>query len=39
MDSVTVGADWRLPVRFGDRLSVNALLKLLRNLVVALAAG
>ena len=39
MDSVTVGANRRLPIRFGDCLSVNALLKLLRNLIVALAAG
>ena len=39
MDSVAVGADRCLPVRFGDGLPVNALVEFLRDLVVTLAAG
>ena len=36
---MAIGAHRRLPVALGDGLSVDALLKLLRDRVVALAAG
>src|SRR5262245_13230254 len=39
VNPVTIGTDGRLPVRFRERLAVNALLKLFRDLIVALAAG
>src|SRR3954452_23254929 len=38
VDPVAVGAHGRLPVRPREGLAVDALLKLLRNLLVALAA-
>src|SRR5215831_465679 len=39
MNSVTISAHRRLPVCLCNRLAVNALLKLFRDLVVALAAS
>src|SRR3954454_23330692 len=38
VDPVAVGAHWRLPVRLPDGLTMDALLKLFGNLLVALAA-
>jgi len=39
MDPMTIGADWRLPIRLCNGLPVNALLELFRDLVVALATS
>ena len=39
VDAMAIGTDWRLPICLRDRLPVNTLLKFLRNLLVAFAAG